>query len=69
MLMILIKILLIVAMLYGYGMWAYTFILMRRRKTITADLRREVTLYTFHLGICAIASTGFLGLILAFQGA
>lgn len=69
--MAVIKILLILSALYGFGMWAYVFItlsILGRTRIIDDRYREQIALFTFHLGICAIAASGFLGIILAIEG-
>lgn len=66
-----VQILLAVAALYGAGMWL--FLVARSLGGALAgrsieDLDRQER-YTFHLGLCAIVASGFLGVILALSGA
>ena len=70
MLIFLIELALGISALYGFGAWVFMFVILRitGSKPLTESDRQAVELYTFHLGICAIAAAGFLGLILVYGG-
>jgi hypothetical protein len=69
--MLAIKVLLGISIVYSFGMWlwAYCVTTLRGRSEIPEKDRAAIELFTFHIGICGIAAAGFLGVILALQGA
>lgn len=63
--MTLIIILLAVAAAYCGGMWLYCLMQFLRGRIQASE---EIEQHTFHLGLCLILASGFLGLILSNGG-